>query len=139
MKIKQPTITATLAAGSTASPYTYMCNITQQLCYNTCADTVPVFAPIFTVKSIATATTGVYVATIEVSGIVSYVKCGGSCACCTQQPINAEFTLAFVSSTTPTAVEVTASLVNNTLSTSACSDCSRVFVCEVPLTLTITS
>jgi aspartate carbamoyltransferase regulatory subunit len=136
--LKQTVCTATLAAGSTTSPYYAMCNITQQLCYGTCADSVPVFAPQFSVKSIASVGTSQYIVTVAVSGIISYVRCGSSsCACCVQQPVNTEFTIPVYSASTPTDITLTAGASTNALSQNGCCNTSQQFVCETPLTLTV--
>ncbi len=54
-KIQAPVITPVLAAGSTASPYYYQVNITQRLCFPTCAENMPVFSPQFSLVGIAQA------------------------------------------------------------------------------------
>jgi hypothetical protein len=137
-KIKQAIVTPTIAAGSTASPYYIMCNITQPLCYAACTETTPVFAPQFSVKSISAVGTSQYVANIAVNGIISYIRAGqNACSCCTQQPLSAEFTIAFASTATPSDVTLTAGATINTLSANACCECSRTFVSETPLTLTV--
>lgn len=71
--IQPAVITATLAAGSTTSPYYAQVNISQRLCYKTCADVTPVFNPRFSVVSLDSVGTNQYVATIHVEGIISYV------------------------------------------------------------------
>ena len=76
-KIQAAVITPVLAAGSVASPYFYEVNITQRLCYPTCADNTPVFNPQFSLKSLSQVGTGRYVATVHVEGIISYVPCNG--------------------------------------------------------------
>jgi hypothetical protein len=137
-KIKAPVITPTLAAGSTASPYYVNCNITQQLCYNTCISDVPVFAPAFSLKQVISVGAGQYVAVVSVAGIISYVRCGnGGCSCCMQQPIAAEFTIPFASATTPTSVTVSQGSCINAMAVTGCADCSKTFVSECPLTLTV--
>jgi hypothetical protein len=136
-KIQPPIITATLAAGSTASPYYALVNITQRLCYKTCADTAPVFDPVFNVVSFSQIAAGQYVATINVHGCICYVRCGGQCGCTEQQPLNATFTIPFQSSSVPTAVSVSAGTTVNTMSASGCQTCSKLFVSETALTLTI--
>lgn len=85
--IQPAVITATLAAGSTTSPYYAQVNISQRLCYKTCADVSPVFNPQFSLVSFDTVGTNQYVVTINVQGIISYVPCGGGC-CTKQQPVN---------------------------------------------------
>ena len=87
-KIQAAVITPVLAAGSVASPYFYEVNITQRLCYPTCADNTPVFNPQFSLKSLSQVGTGRYVATVHVEGIISYVPCNGGCGCTKQQPLS---------------------------------------------------
>lgn len=137
-KLQAPVITPVLAAGSTASPYYYQLNITQRLCFPTCSDNTPVFSPQFSLVGVAQVGTGQYAATIRVQGIVSYVPCNGGC-CAKQQPISGTFTIPIASATAPTAVTVTAGATVNTIATAACQKCSRTFVSETPLSITVTA
>lgn len=133
--IQPAVITATLAAGSAASPYYAQVNISQRLCYKTCADVAPVFNPQFSVVSLDSVGTNQYVLTVNVQGIISYVPCGGGC-CTKQQPINQNFTIPIYSSTALTSATVAAGSVVNSVAASACQNCSRAFVSETPLTIT---
>lgn len=133
--VQPAVITATLAAGSTTSPYYAQVNISQRLCYKTCADVTPVFNPQFSVVSLDTVGTNQYVATIHVEGIISYVPCGGGC-CTKQQPLSQNFTVPIYSTTALTGVTVAAGNVVNSVAASACQNCSRAFVSETPLTIT---
>lgn len=137
-KLQAPVITPVLAAGSTVSPYYYRLNITQRLCFPTCSDNTPVFSPQFSLVGVAQVGTGQYAATIRVQGIVSYVPCNGGC-CTKQQPISGTFTIPIASATAPTAVTVTAGATVNTIATAACQKCSRTFVSETPLSITVTA
>lgn len=137
-KLQAPVITPVLAAGSTASPYYYQLNITQRLCFPTCSDNTPVFSPQFSLVGVAQVGTGQYAATIRVQGIVSYVPCNGGC-CTKQQPISGTFTIPIASATAPTAVTITAGATVNTIATAACQQCSRTFVSETPLSITVTA
>lgn len=137
-KLQAPVITPVLAAGSTASPYYYQLNITQRLCFPTCSDNTPVFAPQFSLVSVAQVGTGQYAATIRVQGIISYVPCNGG-YCTKQQPLSGTFTIPIASATAPTAVIVTAGATVNTIATAACQKCSRTFVSETPLSITVTA
>ena len=101
-KIQAAVITPVLAAGSVASPYFYEVNITQRLCYPTCADNTPVFNPQFSLKSLSQVGTGRYVATIHVEGIISYIPCNGGCGCTKQQPLSQYFTIPIQSASAPT-------------------------------------
>lgn len=137
-KLQAPVITPVLAAGSTASPYYYQLNITQRLCSPTCSDNTPVFSPLFSLVGVAQVGTGQYAATIRVQGIISYVPCNGGC-CTKQQPLSGTFTIPIASATAPTAVTVTAGATVNTIATAACQKCSRTFVSETPLSITVTA
>lgn len=134
-KVSAAIITPVLAAGSVASPYFVQVNITQKLCYLTCAETTPVFAPQFSLRSVAQVGTGQYVATIHIEGIVSYLPCNGSC-CTKQQPISQDFTIPIASATAPTITIAQGTSVNAVVAT-ACKPCTRTFVSETPLTITV--
>lgn len=134
-KVSAAIITPVLAAGSVASPYFVQVNITQKLCYLTCAETTPVFAPQFSLRSVAQVGTGQYVATIHVEGIVSYLLCNGSC-CTKQQPISQDFTIPIASATAPTVTIAQGASVNAVIAT-ARKPCTRTFVSETPLTVTV--
>jgi hypothetical protein len=138
-QIQPPIINATLAAGSTASPYYVLCNISQRLCFKTCADNTPVFAPRFSVLSFSKVGTAQYVATVHVEGIISYVPCNGDCCCTKQQPLSTNFTIPFYTTTTPVTVSVTQGVTINDVAVSGCQTCSRAFVSETPLALTASS
>lgn len=130
-------ITPVLAAGSVASPYFVQVNISQRLCNPVCVDEVPVFAPAFSLKGFDSVGTGQYVATIHVEGIISYNPCG-SCGCLSkQQNISQDFTVPFASATAPTSVTIAAGTSVNAISSTACQKCSREFVSETPITLTV--
>lgn len=135
-KIQPALITFTPALGSTASPFAGLVNITQRLCFNCCSDSTPVFAPLFSVKSIAPAGTNLYAVTIHVEGIISYVPCNGGCCCTKQQPLSQDFVVVLSSETVPT-VTLTQGASINDLSATACQMCSRTFVSDTPLTLTV--
>ena len=135
-KIQPALITFTPALGSTESPYSGLCNITQRLCFPSCAGTTPVFAPQYSVKSVAQVGTNQYVATIHVEGIISYVPCGGGCCCTKQQPLSQDFPVNIQSATAPT-ITLTQGASINALSATPCQQCSRTFVSDTPLTLTV--
>ena len=135
-KIQPALITFTPALGSTASPYAGMVNITQRLCFPSCADTTPVFQPQFSVKSIAPAGTNLYAVTLHVEGIISYVPCNGGCCCTKQQPLSQDFPVVVSSATVPT-VTLAQQPSINALSATACQPCSRTFVSDTPITLTV--
>ena len=135
-KIQPALITFTPALGSTASPYAGMVNITQRLCFSCCADSTPVFQPLFSVKSIAPAGTNLYAVTIHVEGIISYVPCNGGCCCTKQQPLSQDFPVVISSATVPT-VTLAQEASINALAATPCQPCSRTFVSDTPITLTV--
>ncbi len=135
-KIQPAVITPTLAAGSTTSPYYVLVNITQRLCFPTCVEQTPVFNPRFSLKGLAQVAPGQYVATIHAEGIISYVQCHGGCGCTKQQPLSQDFTVPIASATAPT-VTIAQGASVNTVAASGCQDCSRSFVSETPLTITV--
>ena len=136
-KIQSAVITPVLAAGSVASPYYYQVNITQRLCYPACADEMPVFNPQFQLVGTALVGTGQYVATIKVEGIISYVPCGGNTCATRTQVLSQTFTVPFASATAPTSVTITPGTSVNAIVASGCQSCSRDFVSETPITLTV--
>lgn len=136
-KIQSAVITPVLAAGSTTSPYYYLLNITQRLCFPTCADNTPVFTPQFTLVGTTQVGTGQYIATIRVQGIISYVPCNGGCCFTKTQPLSQEFTIPIASATAPTSVTVVAGNTINSVASTSCNPCSRTFVSETPLTITV--
>lgn len=136
-KFNSAIITPVLAAGSTASPYYFQVNISQKLCNKSCVESMPSFNPVFTVKSVSNVGTSQYVATIHVEGVIAYTPCDGNVCCTKTQLISQDFTLPFASTTAPTTVTVTAGQPVNIIAGSMCQKCSRNFVNETPLTLTI--
>lgn len=135
--INSATITPVLAAGSVASPYVYQVNISQRLCNPTCAAQTPVFNPSFTLLGYTSMGNGVYVAMVHVEGIISYVPCNGSVCCTKSQVLSQNFTIPFYSGTAPTSVSISAGSSVNAIAVSACQSCSRNFVSETPMTLSV--
>lgn len=136
-KINSAVITPVLAAGSAASPYFVQVNISQRLCSPTCADNTPVFAPAFSYKSISEVGTGQYVVTIHVEGVISYAPCNGNVCCTKSQLLSQDFTIPIAAATAPTSVTVEQGSVVNSISAAGCQSCSRDFVSETPLTITV--
>lgn len=135
-KIQPALITFVPALGSTASPYAGMVKIDQRLCYKCCADSTPVFAPQFSVKSIAPAGTNLYAVTIHAEGIISYDPCSGGGCCNKTQKVSGDVEV-LISSTTVPNVTITPGASINALAASACQQCSRTFTSATPLTLTV--
>lgn len=130
-------IMATLAVGATATAPYYDVNITQQLCAPSCVDETPVFNPQFSVKSIANVGTSQYLVTIHVEGVISYVPCNCGSCCTRSQVVSQDFTIPVFSATAITTVTTSLGSVKNRLVKVACCSCSKTFVCDAPLTLTI--
>lgn len=137
MKQNPATITATLGLGSAESPYFVQVNISQRLCSPTCVEQTPVFSPTFTYKSIAEVGTGQYVVTIHVEGLISYVPCGCNTCSTRSQLISQDFTLPLASATAPTSVTIAAGASVNSVEQVGCQSCSKNFVSETNLTITV--
>lgn len=130
-------ITTTLAAGSIDSPYYVQMHIEQKLCAPVCVDQVPIFSPTFSVVSYEAVGSGQYVANIKVEGIIYYNPCGGNTCVTRSMSVRSTLPIAFTSATAPTAVTISAGTPINSLSASGCSNTSRDFVSDVPITLTV--
>ena len=129
-------ITATLAAGSVASPYQYLINITQKLCKPSCVEQTPVFAPVFSLVGITQVGVGQFLATIHVEGVISYVPCDGNVCCTNSQLISQDFTIP-IAATAVTTVTLAKGTTINTIAGAPCKKCSRNFVSESPLVVTV--
>lgn len=129
-------ITATLAAGSVASPYQYLINITQKLCKPSCVEQTPVFAPVFSLVGITQVGVGQFLATIHVEGVISYVPCDGNVCCTKSQLISQDFTIP-IAATTVATVTLAKGTTINTIAGAPCKKCSRNFVSESPLVVTV--
>lgn len=137
MKTNSAIITPVLSAGSVASPYQFAINIMQRLCFAGCVGQSPVFNPTFQVLGISQLSTGLYAATILMQGTIQYVPCGQSTCCTKSQLISQEFTLPIASATAPTAVTLLAGTPVNTIVGEPCQQCSRQFVSDIPLQVTV--
>lgn len=129
-------ITATLAAGSVASPYQYLINITQKLCKPSCVEQTPVFAPVFSLVGITQVGEGQFLATIHVEGVISYVPCDGNVCCTKSQLISQDFTIP-IAAATVTTVTLEKGTTINAIAGAPCKKCSRNFVSESPLVVTV--
>lgn len=130
-------ITATLAVGATATAPYYDVNITQQLCTPACVDETPVFTPSFSVKSIAKVGTSQYLVVLHVEGVINYVPCNCGTCCTRSQMVSQDFTIPVFSATAINSVTPTIGTVQNGIARIACCSCSKTFVSDAPLTLTI--
>ena len=130
-------ITATLALGSTATAPYYDVNITQQLCTPACVDETPVFAPTFSVKSIAQVGTSQYLVVLHVEGVINYIPCNCGTCCTRSQVVSQDFTIPVYSATSINSVTPAIGAIQNGIAKIAYCSCSKTFVSDVPLTLTI--
>ena len=131
------TISATLAAGSVASPFYYQVNISETLCKNSCGNATPDFNPTFVLLGYTSVGANQYVANISVRGTISYIPCGGSVCCTKSQLVYGVFSVPFYSETAPTSVTISQGACVSDVSVSGCNRCGNTFVCETPLTLTL--
>lgn len=134
---RRAAINVTLAAGSTTSPYTFRANITQKLCRKTCLTDTPVFQPRFSLLGYAQAAAGQYSARVHVEGTIVYNPCGTDGCCAQQMIVSQDFTIPFVSTTAPTSVTLSQGEAYNAMAGNGCERCSRTFVSETFLTLTV--
>lgn len=132
-------ITPVLAAGSVASPYLFQVNISQRLCAPTCVGQTPVFNPVFSLVGYSQVGANAYVATINVQGLISYTPCRTDSCCTKTQVLNQNFTIPFYGAAAPTAVSIAQGVPVNSVSAQPCQSCSRAFVSETPVTLTVAS
>lgn len=133
--IQPAIITAVPFLGSTTSPYSVQVGIQQRLCYSCCAGSTPVFAPAFSVRSVAPVGDEQYAVTLHVEGVITYVPCGGGSCNTKQQTISQDFVVYVQAASAPT-VSIKAGSSINALAVSPCQSCSRTFVSETPLTIT---
>lgn len=132
-------IHAVLASGATATAPFYDLVIEQQLCRCVCVDDTPLFAPTVTVQSIENVGTSQYLVNMHVEGAISYIPCGcGACESQTQV-LSQDFSVPIYSATAITGATPTIGVVANAMHRRSCERCNKHFVCEVPLTLTLTT
>lgn len=137
MKNNSAIITPILAAGSTTSPYQFDVNVTQRLCFGACVGQSPIFNPTFEVEGISLLSPGLYGVTVLMKGTIQYVPCGQSNCCSKMQIISQEFNIPVASATALTTATVTAGVAVNAIVGEPCQNCSRQFVSDIPLTLTV--
>lgn len=131
-------IVATMAAGKTSSPYLYNVGIAQQLCEPTCVDEKPVFTPVFSVADISSAgLTNMYNVTVHVEGVVNYTPCYCSTCCTRPQIISQDFVIPIYSTTAVSNVTLSSGTPSNGVVKHSCCNCSKTFVCDVALSLTV--
>lgn len=132
-----PVITPVLGAGSIDSPYYWQVNITQRLCDKTCVGNTPVFNPSFSVLGWTSVGVDQYMVTLQVEGVISYIPCGGDTCCTRSQLVAQTFSVPVASATAITGVTITKGTTINSVYAPACKTCSRSFVSETPITMTI--
>lgn len=132
-------IHATLAAGSPATAPYYDINITQQLCMCACADEKPVFSPKFTILSVENVGTGQNLINIHVEGVVHYIPCGYGSCCTKQQIISQDFAVPVYSAAAISGATLTVGDSQNYIAKTACANCSKTFVSDTPVKITITT
>lgn len=136
-KVNSAVITPVLAAGSVASPFFVLVNLTQRLCCKTCVSRAPVFNPRFSVVGVTRVAAGQFVATVHVEGIICYSPCGSEGCCDKSQNVSQDFTIPFTSAAASPVVTITQGASINAMSAVDCQKCSRLFVSETPLTMTV--
>ena len=132
-------ITATLAVGATATAPYYDVNITQQLCTPACVDETPVFVPQFSVKNIVKVGTSQYLVVMHAEGVINYVPCNCGTCCTRSQVVSQDFTIPVFSATAIASVSASVGAIQDGIARVACCSCRKTFVCDAPLTLTITA
>lgn len=128
-------ITATVAAGSTTTPFFVDVIIRQQLCQKTCVASVPVFAPQFSVVSVKPIGTNQYELTVNLQGTINYCACRQCKA--TVLPINQNFTVPIYSTATISSITITAGAAINSMERNGCRPCSSRFMSNVPLAIAV--
>lgn len=136
-KVNSAVITPVLAAGSVASPYFVMVNISQRLCCKTCVSRAPVFSPRFSLVGVARVGTNQFMATVHVEGIICYSPCGTEGCCDKAQNLSQDFTIPFTSTAASPVVTIAQGASINAMAANDCQKCSRQFVSETPLTVTV--
>lgn len=136
-KMNAAKITPILAAGSTESPYYYQVNISQRLCTLVCVDETPIFNPTFSYVGISNVGTNEYVVTIHVEDTITYVPCNGNSCCSRVQYFSQNFTLPIYATAEPTSITIAKQSTVNSISVGGCEKCSRDFVSENAITVTV--
>lgn len=136
-KVNSAIITPVLAAGSVASPFFVLVNLTQKLCSKTCVSRAPVFNPRFSLVGVTMVATGQFIATVHVEGIICYSPCGTEGCCDKTQNVSQDFTIPFTSASASPVVTITQGTSINAMEAVDCQKCSKLFVSETPLTMTV--
>ena len=136
-RIAAPIINVTPSLGSTTSPYQLQVTINQRLCARVCQQNTPVFIPSFEVTDITNVGGTQYMVQVRVQGTISYTCCGCGCEGAMSQPLNTTFSIPVTSATAPTSVTITKGNTVNDIVATDCQTCSRQFVSDNFITLTV--
>lgn len=136
-KTNAAVITPILAAGSVASPYYVQVKIDKKLRKRVCVTETPVFAPVFSILSVANVGTEQYEATIHVEGTVTYNPCHGCGSSAEVEIVSQNFTIPVSSATAPSSVTISAGVSVNSMVADGCDTCSANFKSATPLTITV--
>lgn len=136
-RVAAPIISVTPSLGSTTSPYQLQVTINQRLCAKVCVQNTPVFIPTFEVLGITNVGGTQYMVQVRVQGAINYVRCGCGCEGTMSQPLNAVFSIPLTSATAPTSVTITKGNTVNDVIAVNCQTCSRQFVSDNFVTLTV--
>ena len=74
---------------------------------------------------------------VRVQGTISYTRCGCGCEGAMSQPLNTTFSIPVTSATAPTSVTITKGNTVNDIVATDCQTCSRQFVSDNFITLTV--
>ena len=136
-RIAAPIINVTPSLGSTTSPYQLQVTINQRLCARVCQQNTPVFIPSFEVTDITNVGGTQYMVQVRVQGTISYTRCGCGCEGAMSQHLNTTFSIPVTSATAPTSVTITKGNTVNDIVATDCQTCSRQFVSDNFITLTV--
>ena len=136
-RVTSPIISVTPSLGSTTSPYQLQVTISQRLCFKICAQNTPVFIPSFDVLGITNVGGTQYMVQVRVQGAINYIRCGCGCEGSMSQPLNAVFSIPVTSATAPTSVTIEKGNTVNDIAVTDCQTCSRQFVSDNFITLTV--
>ena len=136
-RIAAPIINVTPSLGSTTSPYQLQVTINQRLCARVCQQNTPVFIPSFEVTDITNVGGTQYMVQVRVQGTISYTRCECGCEGAMSQPLNTTFSIPVTSATAPTSVTITKGNTVNDIVATDCQTCSRQFVSDNFITLTV--
>ena len=136
-RVTSPITSVTPSLGSTTSPQQLQVTISQCLGFKVCAQYTPVFIPSFDVLGITNVGGTQYMVQVRVQGAINYIRCGCGCEGAMSQPLNAVFSIPVTSATAPTSVTIEKGNTVNDIAVTDCQTCSRQFVSDNFITLTV--